>query len=157
MMEAADPNVQNDTVSRIVLEQVRLSRGEFHSDFDANNVPEGTKVNLWHGVSPPVREGERVTAMAQFKMEDAKSDPKTDAHLKIAASFTVVYRIPGEAVDEAELKKFVELNALINVWPFWREFVDGSLARLRLPPFMVPLLRILPKKAGETVVEVAEE
>jgi len=57
------------------------------------------------------------------------------------------------------LQAFADGNAMMNCWPYWRELVQSMVARMNLPPFVVPLLRYVPekKKKPEDVQSKAEE
>lgn len=63
------------------------------------------------------------------------------AVFEVRATFRLVYRLP-QKMAAADLKAFTGVNAVFNAWPFWRELVHNSAARMNLPPPTVPLLKI---------------
>lgn len=50
-----------------------------------------------------------------------------------------------DTLDPAILEEFGQNNALYHVWPYWREYVQAVLTRLRLPTITIPMFR-LPKE-----------
>ncbi|MBZ5525409.1 MAG: hypothetical protein LAP21_24555 [Acidobacteriia bacterium] len=82
--------------------------------------------------------------------------PQNAQEIQIDASFDLVYRYP-EDIDpptEVELQAFAETNALLNCWPYWRALVQDMVARMGLPPMVLPLFRLLP--VGEKKEEKKE-
>jgi hypothetical protein len=61
--------------------------------------------------------------------------------IDIRATFRLVYRLAGTATA-ADAKAFAGVNAVYNAWPYWRELVQNSAARMSLAPPTVPLLKI---------------
>ena len=49
------------------------------------------------------------------------------------------------AIDADVLKEFGTVNGLYHVWPYWREYVQSTMARLKLPAITIPMFR-LPKE-----------
>ena len=48
------------------------------------------------------------------------------------------------------IEAFANTDAVYHAWPYWREFVQSSMARMGLPPIMIPLFR--PGGQGEEFV-----
>lgn len=47
-------------------------------------------------------------------------------------------------IDEQSIQAFSDNNVGYNVWPFWREFVQSSCARIGLPNYItIPLYRLV--------------
>ena len=44
------------------------------------------------------------------------------------------------------VKAFQEGNAIFNVWPYFREYLQSTLQRMGLPPLVAPFLRLQPKR-----------
>lgn len=47
-----------------------------------------------------------------------------------------------EKLDPVILEEFGKSNALYHVWPYWREYVQAVLTRLRLPAITIPMFRL---------------
>ena len=62
--------------------------------------------------------------------------------VSITTSFELQYRVSKDFPVNAEtLATFAETNGIYNAWPYWREFVQSMVARMGLPPVMLPVLR----------------
>lgn len=49
-------------------------------------------------------------------------------------------------VDTEILDNFGKANGLYHVWPYWREYVQSTMVRLKLPAVTIPMFR-LPKES----------
>lgn len=60
----------------------------------------------------------------------------------IEAEFALEYEIASETefADE-EIDAFAEMNGTFNAWPYWRELVQSTSARLGVAPLVVPVYR----------------
>lgn len=76
---------------------------------------------------------------AAILTQDANAPPA----VLLEATFELEYTLPSDlnASDE-ELNAFARLNGLFNAWPYFREFVQASMARMQLPPLVLPLMRV---------------
>ena len=62
-----------------------------------------------------------------------------------ACKFVVEYSYPQSIeFSPGELRAFAHTNAVLNTWPYWREYVQSMAARASLPPLIVPLLQVRP-------------
>ncbi len=67
--------------------------------------------------------------------------------LRIECTFQLVYSLPESVKPNAnEIRAFCNTNALLNSWPYWREFVQNTIARMNLPPLTLPLFRLAPSQ-----------
>jgi hypothetical protein len=84
---------------------------------------------------------------SETDQEDRKSKTLATAAIAVTVSFEVNYRIPANAsAPEDALKEFAQINGIFNAWPYFREFVHAALARMGLPPFILPVYRLgMPK------------
>lgn len=63
----------------------------------------------------------------------------------ITAQFVVKYRLMEERVlSESDVQAFTK-HAVHHMWPYWREFLQATSARLRLPPIMLPMKPPIPR------------
>lgn len=70
-------------------------------------------------------------------------DPKAVPYVQVKVSFEVSYRLPdGFSATRQELEEFARVNAVFNVWPYFREFIQSTTARMGLPPIVLPLYRV---------------
>lgn len=72
--------------------------------------------------------------------EDDSEEPLVRA--EITATWVVEYRVAKpEDIDAAGIEAFAD-NVMYHVWPYWREFIHASCARLRLPQVVLPMFRL---------------
>ncbi len=67
------------------------------------------------------------------------------AEVQVDASFELLYSLPKDispVPTPEELQAFADTNALLNCWPYWRELVHDMVARMELPPLLLPLFRL---------------
>ncbi len=73
-------------------------------------------------------------------MHDGESDE--EPALSIDCTFILAYTASElETLSEAEVRAFAEINGVFNAWPYWREFVQNTAARMGLPRIVVPVFR----------------
>ncbi len=76
---------------------------------------------------------------------DDLSDPeKVLPHVKaeISATFVAVYLITCDDLSQEAIDVFSKQNAGFHVWPYWREYLQSTCNRSRLPAFVMPMYRI---------------
>ena len=85
----------------------------------------------------------------------ALSDPPpAKLQAEIRGTFELAYELPhDETFSSEELQAFGQVNAVFNAWPYWRELVQTSLARMGMPPLTVPVFRLVPEDAADAVEE----
>jgi hypothetical protein len=61
----------------------------------------------------------------------------------IRAAHELAYSLPKELkVSSRELNAFAKTNAIFNAWPYWREFIQSTFARMDLPQPVLGVYRI---------------
>jgi preprotein translocase subunit SecB len=70
--------------------------------------------------------------------------------LAITATFIAEYEMAeGFSPSSEELNAFVNANAVFNCWPYWREYVHSTAARMNLPPLTLPFFRVRAPQPAE--------
>jgi len=73
---------------------------------------------------------------------------------QIKAVFVASYHLtttpPPENMRELFFGSFSKSNALLNVWPYWREFASSCNDRMALPHWNLPVLRLVPEPTEAT-------
>lgn len=67
-------------------------------------------------------------------------DQTKEPAMSVLASFVATYSVVEPFIDKETVEKLVQQIALLNVWPYWREFVQTMTVRMGLPAFPVPLI-----------------
>jgi len=76
--------------------------------------------------------------------EDVKNedpDEEVEPLLEIKSEFVAQYESPCE-LSEEEITQFGQNHVFYHVWPYWREVLQSSCARLGISPITIPPLRI---------------
>jgi hypothetical protein len=74
---------------------------------------------------------------------------RDDLIADIEATFVVRYAVvTQEQPTETMLSAFND-NAVHHVWPYWREFLQATTMRLRVPPIVLPMRVVAPNSAPE--------
>lgn len=60
--------------------------------------------------------------------------------LKIEATFILVFETKEKITDNF-FEVYQKISLPLNVWPFFREFVNSTTARMNIPPITLPLLK----------------
>jgi preprotein translocase subunit SecB len=65
--------------------------------------------------------------------------------IDVGARIEARYEIPDEeeGPSAGEMKAFAKTNGMLNVWPYWREYVQSASLRAGLPPLTLPLFRVI--------------
>lgn len=72
--------------------------------------------------------------------------------LEIEAEFCAQYRLDPSADLEGlrpAIEEFGRYNLGYHVWPYWREFVQSTCARMGIPPIPVPMYRLPSHSAAD--------
>jgi preprotein translocase subunit SecB len=81
-------------------------------------------------------------AIIGFELK-GKGDKSDIALLNIEANFRLKYELKNKkAFSKKDLDEFAAVNGVYNVWPYWREFVQNTVARMGLPLLTVPVLKV---------------
>ncbi len=141
MSEAAD--ALKALIAKVEIEGVRLV--EATAKTQARSLPDTGAVELRTTQKAKISEQHDdgtffvvATMRARLVSDEAKRTPL----VSVTTSFELQYHLPQDfPVDADMLATFAETNGIFNIWPYWREFVQSLVARMGLPPVMLPVLR----------------
>ena len=91
--------------------------------------------------------------------ESRQTLERSDLLSEITATFALRYLCVGDERPTEELLKIFEENAVHHMWPYWREFLQASTGRLRVPPVVLPMRHAmgqLPSTTDDDESETAE-
>lgn len=138
--------------SRVSLDQVHIEEASFHSlgNWD------GTTVINREAIAHSAPKGSfrfdesANTLDIQVSLESSlKGKKSTDPSFKVKAVFVARYHLttnpPPPDMWDLFFGSFSKVNALLNVWPYWREFASSCNDRMGLPHWNLPVLRLLPE------------
>ena len=134
---------------RVEIEAIRQVEGQFKlKEFGVIASPEVELMIRGNATHDPVLD--RVRASVQFNLR-ARLQVETDAGndlFTITAAYLLLYKLESsEGLSQEHYDAFGRLNGLFNAWPYWREFVQTTTARMGLPSITIPVLHVLGRKA----------
>ncbi len=132
-------------ISVIQIDGVRLCEAHCRSAVHPSETAEAINVKTAHKatVVQVPRNDESLRIETTFTMEVRSVDDDEKLQAEIRGTFELTYEVPkGESFSSEELDAFGHLNAVFNAWPYWRELVQASLARMSMPPLTVPVFRL---------------
>jgi hypothetical protein len=133
---------------RVQLKDVRLIEFGCNQNQGASRAKKTYKID--HSTDVAVdKESGHVLVIAKFHFEAfAEGQPQKNV-LKANATFALTYTIENfEGLTDKGFRQFADLNGIYNAWPYWREFMQNTIARLGMPPLVIPVFRIV-QPAGE--------
>lgn len=69
--------------------------------------------------------------------------PEEEPFVGMEARFMLTYQLENmSGLTAASFKHFGMTNGIYNAWPYWREFVQNTIARMGLPNITLPVFRI---------------
>jgi preprotein translocase subunit SecB len=89
------------------------------------------------------KEHSQILLFPTFKMT-AKPDKTAgdEISLSIQARFLLAYKINSlKGITKKNIEAFGNVNGIYNAWPYWREFVQNTIARMGLPKLTIPVFR----------------
>lgn len=96
-----------------------------------------------------------VQAEIEFSIEASGSEQPA---VSIHTAFELTYRHPSDLeVTSQVLQEFAEINGVFNVWPYWREFIQSTMARMNLPVITIPVFRLAPPSDVPTKRDVSAQ
>jgi hypothetical protein len=83
-------------------------------------------------------------------MRGVQEQDPTKRVVDLSAGLELSYRLSKEVeLTPQQLRAFGKVNALYNAWPYWRELVQTTVARMGLPRLVVPVFRVARPKIGK--------
>ncbi len=132
-------------ISLVQITDIRLREGSCRSSVHPSQVAETirTKTESQTEVLKEPSDDGSLLIGATFAMRVCSNDEAEVLQAEIRGAFELTYAVPtDESFSTDELRGFAEVNAVFNAWPYWRELVQASLARMSLPTLTVPVFRL---------------
>lgn len=82
--------------------------------------------------------------LVKFRLAITSREDAAKEFVSLSGLYRLSYALhEGVEPSPEELKLFADGNAVFNVWPYWREFVQSTMSRMGLPPITIPVFRVL--------------
>ena len=131
-------------VSVVQIENVRLRECVCRSPVQPSDMVE-LSADMSHDALVTQEPGDgvplRINVNFVLEIRNAKGDKELVAEVR--GVFELSYLLPDdERFTPEELHAFGQFNAVFNAWPYWRELVHASLARMSVPILTIPVYRL---------------
>ncbi len=150
--EPLKPADYNAFIAGLELTQIRLVAAEVSAPNLPERRPLAPHLHLEEGT---YRSSEGQFAAQQMLLFTGTYKDETEPAIRIRVTFEVVYATPARMTD-ALFSEFKRRNLPLNTWPYCREFVQSTLARMSWPVLLLPAHKTTPRP-GEMAAEVAVE
>ena len=132
-------------VAVIEIKSVRLCEAHCRSAVHPSETADAISVKISHKAAVVKEPGEdgilRIETSFAMEVHSASDEEKLQAEIR--GTFELSYKVPDdESFSSEELDEFGQVNAVFNAWPYWRELVQASLARMSMPLLAVPVFRL---------------
>lgn len=139
--------------SEVEISDVQCIAFEARRDIDLSS--QGMCVEyVWKTHTSGDSKAKHITVFVEFEMLAAPEGcGDGEKPIQIKAVLALTYDCEEvSSFDDSALEAFGKINGVYNAWPYWREFVQNTVARMGLPPLIVPTFRVIqsktPKKAS---------
>lgn len=103
----------------------------------------GWSIQVGHRGKLSVEHKKTLRTTLQFTFRATEKESRGKPLLVIAATFIAEYEMAeGFNPSSEDLNSFLHANAVFNCWPYWREYVHSTAARMNLPPLTLPFFRV---------------
>lgn len=133
------------SVSKLVTEIRDISQSS--SGFELHAPPQGDEHDLVPKIYSPTVEWEHiddqlfVSLSVKFSgvLRSKKNDQEECPLFDVNAVFIVHYQLESACeLAEEDLRAFSTLNGMLNVTPFWREYILDCMSRSKMPAYYLP-------------------
>jgi hypothetical protein len=137
-----DPIVKQVEIKGIILVQAHVLRTPSVNLSEDGLTLDFSVLSLEYGTNP---EQNCFFAQPTFLLCPLKDGVREDEpRLLITASFVLTYALKSfDGIEDRNIEAFAQINAIHNAWPYWREFVQSTTARMGIPTVIVPVHRVL--------------
>jgi preprotein translocase subunit SecB len=128
-------------VKQVQIDDLYLSRSTIQRNEEQKEVPTEVDIGYRFKVESAIdREAKRINVVVILTISGKSEDQKGQI-FEIQSAFSISYSLRStEGIEEVNVNAFGKMNAVHNVWPFWREYVQSSLSRMGLPTVTLPVL-----------------
>lgn len=129
---------------RVQLQDVRLLRCTCEQHPEAR-VDGKKRYNIAHSASVEVdKPNGCICVYPAFRFEAFNEDSEDRAVITVDATFVLTYLLEDfDGIRKSGYQQFADMNGVYNAWPYWREFVQTTIARMGLPALVLPVFRIV--------------
>ena len=128
-----------------VLRQIRLVRAKLASSVRPEVADDPLEIGFQHKSKHVDAPPNLFRVAVSFKMTGKRPGEDT-APVTVECDFEADYELlEGFTLNPDAARAFKDGNAVFNMWPYFREYLQSSIQRMGLPPLTAPFLRLQPK------------
>ncbi|GEM_PF-1210413 len=138
------------------MEKIRLSKASFASASASENPNQAVSLVFRFGSKAKPPQSGLLRLTVDFGIEGRPNDEKQTGAtgqrpvFSLNCTYELDYRLrAGFTPTKRQVKAFREGNAVFNIWPYFREYLQDTLARMGWPPLTAPFLRIEAEQMSE--------
>lgn len=159
---AARASMTEAVAAAVEIVEVRLFQSAVHFGKPKDN----TELTVGHFARTKIHEeGAKFLVFVDFLLHDGplEDEPpmENEERLDIRATFMLSYELRGGMqFSNDHFIAFGEMNGIYNAWPFWREYVYSTFARMGLRPITLPVFRLTDhprKQSGKKAPAMKED
>ena len=135
-MEKISPEEYREILDGLELKDILVSN--IKADIKHEYLSDGLKIKIKNDANYLIDEDDDLIITIRYKLS-ANSKEKKSA-LKIEATYIAVFDSVKEITDDF-FDVYKEISLPLNIWPFFRELVNSTTARMNVPPLTLPLLK----------------
>ena len=127
---------------RVQLEDVRLIKSQSYMKPEALQGQKEFKMTSTTRALPD-KERSSILVFVNFRFKCFGVGKADTQIIGIVSEFVLTYTISSfDGLTDDGIKEFANLNGVFNAWPYWREFIQNTIARMNLPPLTIPVYRL---------------
>jgi preprotein translocase subunit SecB len=138
-------------ISVVQLESVRLVQASARAGIRTPEEAPDVKIFLDYSATGSKADDHRFFVLASIEVAVAATPDDKNPAILVKAKFELSYRVPEDfKISKQEIVSFANVNGIYNAWPYFREFVQSSTARMDLPGVVLPVFRVPASKKAKT-------
>jgi len=136
---------------KVSIRDVRLISSKCSQTPNAGRGKHSLKINCEIKTKVDKKKG-YIIVFPSFKLEGFPLERKQKKpDLVIEATFAIRYEAERlEGLKRGNFEAFAQANGVYNAWPYLREFVQNTVARMNLPPMIIPVFRLVHEGAKKS-------
>lgn len=91
--------------------------------------------------------------LTQVRLKFKAKNAKDEDLVQLEAAYIAIYSLKAEKTFSSDhYARFADYCSVFHIWPYWREFVQHSIAGFGLPPLTLPVFKFgakLPKEESQ--------
>ena len=146
--------------SKAALKRVRLIATSANSVQIDDRETIKLNCDIQHRTKTATLDAQTLATPIEFRMtlRDTDVGDEDDPFFHVEALFEAVYELDaGFEPTLDEIQSFARGNAVLNCWPFWREYVRDLAHRMEQPTPFVPFLRLMVESDPEAEIRPVDK